>query len=624
MAQLKYKQHAFLCLGLIFLWISLMPFLPAWMNLFVASVIVLRWGIETFSLKPSTLFSLVVFSLGALLMTLQLDESFGIERIGMILLLLLAWRLAAGTGKSDLVFVKITAILLIFVSVLLQRGWLNLIPLTLAFGLILTAMLEISASKMKKVFIIFLGMISAIPVASVLFVVFPRSQAQLNSASFRKGVFGFSDSLDPGRFSELSEATGVVLRILNTPAEVNPEELYFRGSTLSQEKGLSWRKGKEKNQLRSAEAAQASRSQKVLVFDQLIEEQGWLFAPELTHNLKPLELETVKVRNFGEGVFRTSSVEQRWARMEAVFSPESTATLDRSQFLSDSYVNFTSNTLEAWVASLRNQPPEKIYQQIQRYFLEQGFEYERSPQQGIDLEAFLTQSKKGFCEHYAAATASLMRRAGVPTRLVIGYFGSTKSPFDDYWLVTKDRAHAWLEFENSAGRWQRADPTRGIPLSAAEMRSAAFRGAWVYLRQSIDFLQYEWVEPLAGQLNFASLLPAGWEPEDFRKWSIVISILFLVSGILVLVKRERRRSQLRQEQIWIKKLDRWGQHRGLARKPTESMMTHIDQNLRQYLEQRNFPVDRLLDTTYQVIFREERDPQKLEDFKKLIQGVIRL
>lgn len=621
MAQLKYKQHPFLCLGLFFLWITLMPFLPSWMNLFLGLVVLLRWGIETFQIKPSTLFSLAVFSVGAVMMTLQLDESFGIERIGMILLLLLAWRLAAGTAPSDLIFVKITSILLIFVSVLLQRGWQSLIPLTMAFGMILVAMLELSASKLKKISLIILGMIAAVPIASVLFVVFPRSQAQLNSASFRKGVFGFSDSLDPGRFSELSEATGVVIRILNAPSGMKSEEIYFRGSTLSQEKGLSWRKGKERNH----SAPENLRGPEVIVFDQLIEEQGWLFAPELALTLRPIEMEAVKVRNFGEGVFRTSSVEQRWVRMESSFSPEFSGLVqDRTQFLSPLKTDFASVDLQGWVDSLRDQAPEKIYEQIQSYFLKQGFEYERSPQQGIDLEAFLTQSKKGFCEHYAAATASLMRKAGVPTRLVIGYYGSAKSPFGDYWLVTKDRAHAWLEYENSAGKWQRADPTRGIPLSAAEMRSAAIREVWVYLRQSIDFIQYKWVEPLAGQLNFSSLLPAGWEPEDFRKWSIFLSVFLVVSGIIVLIRRERLSQTVRPEMKWLSRLDRWSQQRGLARKSTEPMLTHIDQNLRQYLEQRNFPVDELHSALYQVIYQEQQDEPKRQALEKLIQRATRL
>ncbi|MGY2079410.1 transglutaminase family protein [Modestobacter sp. SYSU DS0657] len=89
-----------------------------------------------------------------------------------------------------------------------------------------------------------------------------------------------------------------------------------------------------------------------------------------------------------------------------------------------------------------------------------GFVYSLSTQPGTsgdDLADFL-ERKRGYCEQYAGAMAVLVRAAGVPSRVVLGYTRGEKRP-DGTRVVTTDDAHAWVEVYFSGLGWVPFDPT---------------------------------------------------------------------------------------------------------------------------------------------------------------------
>lgn len=123
------------------------------------------------------------------------------------------------------------------------------------------------------------------------------------------------------------------------------------------------------------------------------------------------------------------------------------------------------------------------------YLSEAGFRYTTRPGRINNLEKFLISSKQGFCEHYAAASANLLRLAGVPTRVVTGYRGGEWNPYLRTITIRDSDAHAWVEaWDSTSKRWLRFDPTDYVypDLAAAiqrEMDSArwpAYRRGWSY------------------------------------------------------------------------------------------------------------------------------------------------
>lgn len=95
------------------------------------------------------------------------------------------------------------------------------------------------------------------------------------------------------------------------------------------------------------------------------------------------------------------------------------------------------------------------------YFLrpDSGFTYSLSTKPGSsgnDLLDFLT-NRQGFCQQYSSAMAIMLRIAGVPARVAIGY--TTGSLQDGSWVVRTDNAHAWVEAYFSGLGWVPFDPT---------------------------------------------------------------------------------------------------------------------------------------------------------------------
>lgn len=78
------------------------------------------------------------------------------------------------------------------------------------------------------------------------------------------------------------------------------------------------------------------------------------------------------------------------------------------------------------------------------------------------VDEFLFDTKIGFCQHYSSAFAVLMRAAGIPTRVVLGYAGGYRNPYADYWVVRRMDAHAWNEVWIDGRGWIRVDPTAAV------------------------------------------------------------------------------------------------------------------------------------------------------------------
>jgi hypothetical protein len=94
-----------------------------------------------------------------------------------------------------------------------------------------------------------------------------------------------------------------------------------------------------------------------------------------------------------------------------------------------------------------------------------GFRYSLSTSPGTSgdkLVDFLTQ-KRGYCEQYAGTMAVMVRAAGIPARVALGYTPGRKQQNGSR-LITSDDAHAWVEVYFQSLGWVPFDPT---PISAA-------------------------------------------------------------------------------------------------------------------------------------------------------------
>lgn len=70
---------------------------------------------------------------------------------------------------------------------------------------------------------------------------------------------------------------------------------------------------------------------------------------------------------------------------------------------------------------------------------------------------FLEESHRGYCVHFASATALLLRAQGIPARYVTGY--SVDGNIGQRNTVTADQSHAWVEYFQEDIGWRVLDPT---------------------------------------------------------------------------------------------------------------------------------------------------------------------
>jgi hypothetical protein len=96
-------------------------------------------------------------------------------------------------------------------------------------------------------------------------------------------------------------------------------------------------------------------------------------------------------------------------------------------------------------------------------YLQNGFTYSERPTAPAPgrapLDAFLFDTKEGYCQHFAGAMALLLRMGGVPARVATGFSPGGFSKRRDAWIVRDTDAHAWVEAWFDDLGWVTFDPT---------------------------------------------------------------------------------------------------------------------------------------------------------------------
>ena len=95
------------------------------------------------------------------------------------------------------------------------------------------------------------------------------------------------------------------------------------------------------------------------------------------------------------------------------------------------------------------------------------------PPEGQDaVDHFLFDADVGFCEHFASATAVMLRSLGIPTRFVAGYSPGRRNPFTGYYEVRNSDAHTWVEVWFPRLGWYEFDPTFDIPPAEEDLAAS--------------------------------------------------------------------------------------------------------------------------------------------------------
>ncbi|PKO39752.1 MAG: DUF3488 domain-containing protein [Betaproteobacteria bacterium HGW-Betaproteobacteria-4] len=391
--------------------------------------------------------------------------------------------------------------------------------------------------------------LQAIPFMLVLFLLFPRISGPLwglPSDAFT-GKTGLSDSMSPGSIAQLVQNGDIAFRVRFDGALPPRQKLYWRGPVMEQFDGTTWHQYKGRQP-----AAQLESLSPPIGYESTLEahNQRWLLAldapvalpPEaaLSGTLTAINSKPVHERQR----FRlTSSLDYR-------FNPSEDPLVLRRNLALPANRNPQSRALAAqWRAA---NAPEAIIAKALALFAADFTYTLQPPLLGVHgIDDFLFQTKRGFCEHYAAAFVVLMRGAGIPARVVGGYQGGEFNPLDGYLVVRQSDAHAWAEVWLDGQGWRRVDPTAAVSPNRIETGIAdalAFgeplpmliqiRADWIRtLRYRWEAINNAWNQSVLGydpQRQREFLARLGLPDADWRSLTIALGSAcgLLVAGLM--------------------------------------------------------------------------------------------
>jgi len=534
-----------------------------------------RWNFPKKIIK----ISLLMTATGGLI--LSFPSFFGLEALVSTLLVAYGLKLLEMHQKRDALVLVYLSFFLVMAGFLFEQSILLAVfnlPVVAVMLTALSGLYQVQGHEFPRLsfYRASIMVLQALPLMILMFIVLPRLPTFWN-IPLQKNTpkTGMSDSMSPGDFGRLTQSNDPVMRITFDGSSPDPQDLYWRGLVFSYFDGRRWEgdetlweksggylagvrfDGDRKNFLQKISAyglaQNEDQSVETFVYEVILEpsHNPWLYAlqnsiPDTKDIWVTYEHLLVKhglvTQRFKYEVKSSSSL--------PVAIPLSLLQRQVNLVLPPDVNPLSMETAQRW---RQESATDEIYvQRLMNWFHEEFFYTLKPPPLGKhSVDEFLFDTKKGFCEHFASSFVFMLRAAGIPARVVVGYQGGEWNPVEKYYLVRQYDAHAWaevwLEGEEGRGHWQRFDPTfsvapqrildgfrdtfenRGeldLPLLSLERyRNISFLNA---LRLNWDTLNYHWARWVLGydaERQFALLTRL------LGEYSVVRLIFF--SGVFV-------------------------------------------------------------------------------------------
>ncbi|MCL1065466.1 transglutaminaseTgpA domain-containing protein [Shewanella olleyana] len=406
----------------------------------------------------------------------------------------------------DVKVVVLVGYFLIAFALLERQGMLDAVHLLFVCVINACVLISVYQHSSKKVnlsfgFKVFL---QSLPLALLLFVVFPRLPPLWLAPSMKNATTGISDEISLGDISKLTRSPSLAFRVgfdnevNNTTKQqlIANEQLYWRALVMESYDGQTWKQANlRKNEQRSAYGNRSQRHDSQVVDKssalnyQVITEptyQKWLFGLDQSFSETEQVVELADLR-----LFSLRNIDQRFSYRVTSFPnsslEEQLPPLTKRINLSlPKDTNPKAHALAQQFATDYPIPRDRIAAMM-RYFNQQSFYYTLSPPAigSNQVDDFLFENQAGFCSHYASALVFMARSSGIPARMVAGYQGGEYNPKAGYYSVYQYMAHAWTEVWLEGLGWVRFDPTAMIaPDRILDGFDAMFTGEDSYLQDS--------------------------------------------------------------------------------------------------------------------------------------------
>ncbi|TVQ33247.1 MAG: DUF3488 domain-containing protein [Wenzhouxiangella sp.] len=431
-------------------------------------------------------------------------------------------------------------------------------------------------------------LVLALPVAALLFVLFPRLAQPLWGLPQQSmdGRTGLSDELTAGSIANLFLDDRPAFRVEFPDGQPPPVDArYWRGPVLTELDGSTWRRSQFADASSPLPEARVGSE-----FEHRIQlephERRWLFALDHPRSGPEDSRLTTTRELLARNPITALTQYDAWS-VNAPFGPQTLPASARAYYLA--LPEGRNPRTRDFANELRQSFPDDdagLAAHVLEWFREEPFRYSlaTAPLGRHNADEFLFDLRDGYCEYYASAFAILMRAANIPSRVVLGYMGGDWQEGGQYLLVRQSDAHAWTELWIDDAGWVRVDPTAAV---SPERIDYGARGA---IREPRHALDNEWLRNLRNRLDRAQHTWNRWIlgfdaarqqrmlerlglPRGTHTTLAVIMVIALalvtLALALLLWRRDRQPPRSAAERAWRMLLSRLGR-RGMVKKPGET------------------------------------------------------
>jgi transglutaminase-like putative cysteine protease len=596
------------------------------------------------------IFKLMLAAVALLIIFASHNSLKGVEPAVSLLVVLISLKvLEAHTAREFQVMVLMGWVLCLC-GFFLSQDFAAAVCLLTAFALLLVALIQFHRAASPGAFWPPLRtacklLAQAAPLVVLLFVLFPRigTGFRFEFRDLRTAGTGFSDHLSPGTIASLANSSDIAFRAEFPGSNTRPTgPMYWRGAVMWHCDGMEWRAPYAPESI--SRAPKQSPSGNTIRQRITLAPHGarWMFALD-----RPFETPHGAMLVRGDYIRSVQPI-RKTRRYEVVSSPEVTRNdltpYERKEALElpASISPAVRELAQSWVA--QNSNSRAIINSALQFFRTQGFRYSLSPGEykKDDLEQFLFHRRVGFCEHYAASFATLMRLAGIPARVVVGYLGGEYNDLGDFFLVRQADTHAWCEVWLPESGWTRVDPTNIVAPGRAsldlnsflegriasgqmEPRRSAFlarlaRSAiFTNIRLAWETLNYQWDTRLLGfDADVQDVLLSSIGIAKHGPYFLIVEVLAIAVVMLVIYfgwMQLRTRSRVNPVKVVYERFCRKIARLGAQRHPWEGP-SDFSMRAAQLLPHESERIRQISNTYISLRYAQEPDAIMLDRFAK--------
>lgn len=419
--------------------------------------------------QPHPLILLLLILGGIALLLSHFSGFLGRDAGTSLFVIALSLKLLEIKQDRDLYLISYLAFIVASSQFLFEQSILMAVYILFVCGALLTTLIIINTQQLKtreaikKSAII---MAQALPITLVLFFLFPRIQAPdwvFFNDSNTSAKTGLSHTLEPGSITSLALSAKLAFRVKFENDDIPPpRQRYWRGPVYSYTNGKRWIESLKYAYGPYMDAPKFSG--KAYKYTMLLEPQNknWVYGLDM-----PAQFSTDIYKNQHHQLISKEHSTNRSEHSLVSYPHYNTGYITKGEFLENTQLPApASERLNNFVQELKgfDGKNETFINNLLQHFKTKDFYYTLSPplMEENPIEAFLFETRRGFCSHYATSFVYLMRIANIPARVIGGYQGGEFNRVGKFLEIRQADAHAWAEVWLENKGWVRVDPTAAV------------------------------------------------------------------------------------------------------------------------------------------------------------------